>query len=76
MRRDKGRAFLGGSVDVGGDQLAMPVNLFRRVRLIVKVYGDTLTFPEADQRSGKLSVVICDGDDTFRSQLDGCRRDL
>jgi len=57
MGRDEGRAFFGCAVDVGGDELAVPVQLLRRVGVVVDVDRHAMAFFEAKKRAGKLAVV-------------------
>ena len=47
MRRNKGCALLRGSIHVDRHHLAVPVQLFWRIRLVEHVYRDLLTFLEA-----------------------------
>ena len=71
MRRDEGCAFFGGSVDVGRDGLAVPVELFRRIGVVVDVDGDLLAFFETQERAGKLAIVGGDGEDAVGGDLEG-----
>ena len=73
--RHEGRAFLGCSVDVAGDDLAVPVHELRRIGVIVDVHHDLLSFLESEQGPRKLAVVERRGDDMIRSQFDQAGRD-
>ena len=57
MRGNVGRAFLGGAIDVSGDFLAMPMQLFRSIGVIENIYRYLAAFLKADERSGELTVV-------------------
>ncbi len=59
--RNEGSALFGGAVDVGRDELAVPVELLGNVGVVVDVDGDGLSFFEAKQRAGKLAVVSSEG---------------
>ena len=64
MGRNEGSALFGGAVDIGRDELAVPMELLGSVGFVVNVDGDGLSFFEAKQRAGKLSVVS--REDTMR----------
>ena len=70
MRRDIWRAFLGGAVNIDGHELAMPVQLFRGVSVIIDIDDDPLTLGEADERTRKLSIVERGRDDVLGRQFD------
>lgn len=61
-------------LDRGGDHLAVPVEQFRSVGLVVDVDGDGLTLFEAQERAGELAVVGGEGEDAVGGDLDrrGC----
>ncbi len=69
MRWNKRRALLRGAIDIGRKKLSMPMQLLRRVRLIVNVDRDWLAFFEAKQWPGELTVIGSGGDDVFRRQF-------
>src|ERR1700681_183446 len=71
VRGNKGRTFLGGAVHIDRNLLTMPMQLFRRIRIVVNVDRDPVTLLEAKQRPRKLAVVYGGGDDSFRRDLDG-----
>jgi hypothetical protein len=58
VRRNKRRALLGGAIDVGGDELAVPVQLLRRVGLIVDIDGDLLAFFKASRGPGNWPLYV------------------
>jgi hypothetical protein len=51
LRRDERRPFFGGAIHVGGDHLAMPVQLLRSVGVVVDFDRGGLTFFETQQRA-------------------------
>ncbi len=69
VRRDVGRPFFGRTVDVGGEELAMPVQLFGNVGPVVDFDGDRFAFLESQQRAGELTVVGSRGNNPIRSQF-------
>src|SRR5271165_2716561 len=69
--RDERRALFGCSIDICGDELSVPMELLRRVRLVVDLNRYSLPFLEAQQRSRKLSVVSGDRDDPVWREFDG-----
>ncbi len=71
MRGNERRALLGGAVHIGRDFLAMPVQLFGRIGIVVHVHGDLPAFLEAKQRPRELSVVGSRRDDALGRDLDG-----
>ena len=75
MRRNERRALFGCSIDIGRNELPVPVELLRRVGLIVNLDFYPLPFLQTQQRPRKLSVVGRDGDDAIRRQLNGFRGD-
>src|SRR5580704_3781528 len=75
MRWDEGRTLFSRSVDIRRDELSMPVELLRRIRVVANVDRDPFSFLQAKQRTGKLSVVVGDRDDSIRRQFDGCGGD-
>ncbi len=75
MGSDEGRAFFRGSIHIGGNELPVPVQLFRPVGLVVNVDSHWLAFFQAQQRARKLAVVGGRGDDAIRSELNGLDRD-
>src|SRR5580698_6637276 len=56
-RGNERSALLGSAIYVGGNELPVPMQLLRRVGLIVDVDGDRAPFLEAEQRTGELAVV-------------------
>ena len=63
--RDERAAFFGGSVDVAGDGLSVPVDLFGRVGVVAYVDRYRLPFFQAQQWAGELSVVRGDGENAL-----------
>lgn len=61
---------LGCAVYVRGDGLPVPVQLFRRVSVVDNVDDNLLTLLEAQQGTGKLSVIGRGGNDAVRRQFD------
>ncbi len=75
MRRDGRRFLFFHAVDVGGDQKAVPVDEFGRVRVVDNVHGDGLAFAHAEDGAGRSAVIADGADDAGRGELDGNRRD-
>ena len=73
VRRDEGRALFRGAIDIGGDELAVPMELLGPVGFVVDVDGDALAFFEAQERPGKLAVVGGRGDDAVGREFDRSR---
>lgn len=69
--RDEWRSFFGGAIDVGRNELTVPVQLLGRVGVVVDIDGDLLTFFQAEEGAGKLPVVGGDGDDAFGCEFQG-----
>ena len=70
VRRNEGRTFFGGAVNIGRDRLAVPVQLFGRVRVVVDIDGDLPAFLKAQQRAGELAVVRGDRNDAIGREFD------
>ncbi len=51
------RALLSGAININGNELAVPVELLRRVGIVVNIDEDLLAFRKAHQRPGKLAIV-------------------
>ncbi len=71
---DEGSAFFGRAIDIRGNKLPVPMQLLRRVRLVVNVDGYLLTLCEAKQGPRKLAIVGGRGNDAIRckfNRLDG-----
>ena len=71
MSGNERRAFFRCAVHIDRDLLTVPVNLFRRIRIVVNVDGYFAASFEAKQRPRKLAVVGDSGDDSLRCDLDG-----
>jgi hypothetical protein len=69
------RSFFGGAIDIIRDELSVPVQLFRRVRVVVDVDGGLLAFLKAQQRAGKLAIVSDAGQNVLGRNFDRGRRD-
>ena len=69
--RNEWSALFGGAVDVGGNELAVPVQLLGNVGVVANIDGDLLAFFQAKQRAGKLAVVGGDGDDALGRDFQG-----
>jgi hypothetical protein len=65
MRRNEGRAFLCGTVDLAGNHLAVPMDHFRRIGVLVHIDHDALTFLELEPWPRKLAVVEGGRDDVL-----------
>src|SRR6516225_8874226 len=59
MRRNVRRALLGGAIDLGGDFLAMPMQLLGCVCFVGNFHRYLTAFLKADERTGELTIV-CD----------------
>jgi hypothetical protein len=70
VRRDVGRALLGGAVDDVGQELAVPVQLLGRVRVVVDVDDALPAFLEAHQRSGEAAIIGGRREEEFRCVFD------
>jgi hypothetical protein len=75
VRGDVGRALFGGAIDVARDRLAVPVDEFGNVVVVVDVNDRALAFLEAQQRTGKLAIVERRRDDVLRSKFGQAGRD-
>src|SRR6266481_9392143 len=74
MGGDEGSAFFGLAIDIRGNRLPVPMQLLRRVRLVVNVDGYLLTLCEAKQGPRTLAIVGGRGNDAIRckfNRLDG-----
>jgi hypothetical protein len=69
VRRNEGRSLFGGAVDIDGNKLAMPVQLFGRIGVVVNIHDDPLAFRKPYQRSRKLAVVERRRNNALRRQL-------
>ncbi len=72
---DVGGAFFGCAVYVGGNELAVPVELLGDVGVVVDVDGDGLALFEAEERAGELAVVSGGGDDAVGREFNGAGGD-
>jgi len=70
LRRNKWSAFFGSSIHIDGNLLTVPMQLFRRIRVVVNVNRDLPPFRKTKQRSRKLSVVGNGGNDSLGRDLD------
>ncbi len=70
MRGNVGRALLRRAIDSGGQKLAVPMQLFGRVRVVVDVDDNTLAFCHAQERAGELAVVGLHRQGQVRPKLD------
>jgi hypothetical protein len=59
------------SVDIGRNELAVPVHLLRGIGLITEVNRDSLAFLETKQWTRELPVVSGDREDAVGGQFDG-----
>ena len=59
----------GSAIHVSGNELAMPMQLFGSIGIVVYFYGDRLAFFEAQQRAWKLAVVGDGRNDVFGGDL-------
>ena len=70
VRGNVGRSLLGRAVDVDRNELAVPVQLLRRIGVVVDIDNDPLAFHKTQQRSGKLTVIECRRHNVLRRQFD------
>ena len=61
------------AVNIGRDDLTVPVELLGRVGVVVNLYRDRSAFFEPQERSGELAVVGDCGDDVLRRDLNRSR---
>jgi hypothetical protein len=73
--RDEGRPFFLCAVNIRRDELPVPVELLRCVRIVVHVDGHPLALFETKQRPGELTVVGDCGEDVLGRDFDGTRFD-
>jgi hypothetical protein len=69
MCRNERCSLLGGSVNVNRQRLSMPVQLLRRIGIVVDIDDDLFALLEAQQGSRKLPVINGGGDDVVRCQF-------
>ena len=62
VRRYEWRAFLCCAVYIGRYFLPVPVQLFGSIRIVVNRQGDGFPITKSQERSGKLTVVGCGGE--------------
>jgi hypothetical protein len=74
-RGDVGSALLGGAVDVDADLLAVPVQVFGSVGVVVDVHPRPLALFQPHQRTGELTVIDDGRHDLIRGQLDSAGGD-
>ena len=63
------------AIDVGRNDLAVPVNEFRRIRVVEQIDRDRHAFAQADQRSRDLAVVADGADGVILRDVGQHRRD-
>ena len=68
--RDVRRALFGGAIDIDGNKLSVPMQLLRRVGVVMDVDDDALALGQPQQRTGKASVVGLCRDRRVRAELD------
>jgi hypothetical protein len=73
---NEGRAFFRSAVNVGWQELAVPMKLFRRVGIVVYVDDDPLALGETQQGTGELAVVDARGDGHILAKLDDANADV
>ena len=64
------RSFFGRTIDVCGNKLAMPVKLFRTVCVVINIYDGALSFLEAKEGTGELTIVGGRGNDMLGCHFD------
>ena len=64
------RAFFGGSIDIAGNLLTVPMQLFRYIRIVVNIDRCRPPFFKTKQRSRKLPIVCNRGNDSLGRDLD------
>jgi hypothetical protein len=70
MGGDKGRSLLRGAVHIRRQELPVPMQLFRRVGVIVDVDDDALSLGKTQQRPGELAVIELGRDGCVRPEFD------
>lgn len=70
MGGDKGRSLFRGAVHIRRQELPVPMQLFRRVGVIVDVDDDALSLRKTQQRPGKLAVIELGRDGCVRTEFD------
>src|SRR6516225_4035819 len=75
VRRHIRGAFFGCAVDVGWDDLAVPVHQLGRIRVVEHVDRDRLPFFETEQRAGELAIIERRRDDVVGCELEKTRGD-
>ena len=65
------RTFFGGPVYVHRHHLSMPVQLLRDISVVEDIDRRGLTFLEADQGAGELSVVVGGRNNAVGRDFDG-----
>jgi hypothetical protein len=69
LRRDERRPFLSRAVHISGNRLPVPMQLLRRIRVVMHIHRRQLAFFETQQRPRELAVVGDGRDDAFRRNL-------
>jgi len=64
------RAFFGGSIDIDGNPLTVPMQLFRCIRIVVNIDRCRLPFFKTKQRSRKLPILCNRGNDSLGRDFD------
>ena len=65
-----GRAFFGSAVNIGGNLLAVPVQLLGRIGVVEHIDRNLMAFFETKQRAGELPVVAGQRQDAVGSDFD------
>ncbi len=69
-RRDERRSFFRRAINIRRNELSMPMQLFRGVRIVLHFHRHRLAFFEVQQRSWELTVIADRRDDPFRCDFD------
>jgi hypothetical protein len=75
VRRYIRGSFFGRAVDVGWDDLAVPVHELGRIRVVEHVDRDRFIFFKTQQRAGELAVIERGRDDMVGRELEKARGD-
>ena len=62
---NEGRTLFCRTIYVRGEELSVPMQLLRRIGVVVDIDGDLLRFLETEQWTGELTVVCRDGHDAI-----------
>ena len=75
VRRHHQALFLGGAIDVGRNDLAVPMDQLRRVRVVEQIHGHRHAFAHPDQRTRNAAVIPERADGVVLGDIDQHRTD-